>query len=217
MLFALPRGGRRKMKTPRMTLRVERRLRSWSAPLLRCFRNDVWLLVEACDWLAFPTRRVAKKLTGSPEGTCHHQHLGRLLDGEARHERNHRTVPTKMDAPRRRREKFSRPAGAKPYMGAGSGGCARSSLHHRLISLIPPGWADSRSGANDLGNAPVAAPLSQGLAHFQDQTPSRLRPTSQSAAAGAHSRNASATRHLSGIRVIRVIRWPILPDSKTTP
>ena len=104
------------MKTPRMTLRVERRLRSWSAPLLRCFRNDVWLLVEACDWLAFPTRRVAEKLAGgdwsgatglaaaSPMG-------GRGGDHQPRHERNHRnSPPTHGDAPAGR-ENLAPPSG----------------------------------------------------------------------------------------------------------
>ena len=40
---------------------------------------------------------------------------------------------------------------------ARSGGCARASLHHRLNSLIPPGWAESQSGAKDVGNAWMAA------------------------------------------------------------
>jgi len=52
------------------------------------------------DWLAFPTRRVAEKLAG----------------GAARHERNHRTTFINLDAPRRWRERFSRPAGANPFV-----------------------------------------------------------------------------------------------------
>ena len=47
-------------------------------------RDDVRLLVEACDRLAFPTRRVAEKLAG----------------GAARHERNHRNPPRKWIRPR---------------------------------------------------------------------------------------------------------------------
>jgi hypothetical protein len=159
MFFALPRDRRRKMKTRRMTLRVKRRLRSWSAPLPRRFRNnDVWLLGEACDWLAFPTQRVAEKLAGgdwsgatglataSPKG-------GRGGDHQPRHERNHRNPPPLTDPPQRGGRTSRATFGAHPRSWVWSGGCARASLHHRLISLIPPGWADSQSGANEVGNA----------------------------------------------------------------
>src|SRR5882724_4196927 len=90
------------------------------------FWGDVRLFVEACDWLAFPTRRVAEKLAG----------------GEARHERNHRNPTPQTDTPQRGGRISRATSGAHPRLWIYSGGCARSSLHHRLISLIPPGWAD---------------------------------------------------------------------------
>ena len=66
------------MRSPPVILRPPSRF----AGLL--IRDDVRLLVEACDRLAFPTRRVAEKLAG----------------GEARHERNHRNPPRERIRPR---------------------------------------------------------------------------------------------------------------------
>ena len=90
--------------------------------------DDVERLAKGCHRLAFPTRRVAEKLAG----------------GEARHERNHRNMPRQSYTPQRGGRISCATSGAHSRLWVWSGGYARASLHHRLISLIPPGWADSR-------------------------------------------------------------------------
>ncbi len=92
---------------------------------------------------------VARSL--SPEGWW------KLAGGEARHERNPRTLAQTRRAPEVAPEipaTVPAPPSGRMLRCFGSGGSARASLHHRLISIDPPGRTVGR-GLSHLGALPA--------------------------------------------------------------
>ena len=98
-------------------------------------------MLGAC---ALVVRRCSLSIThmfwASKRASVHPGGMREISPGRARNERIPGVNHPNWDAPRRCARSSRAACGAHLLVGREPGGCARASLHHRLVSLIPPGW-----------------------------------------------------------------------------